>query len=136
MQQSKLIYDKFNTYTLFTYVLNTTSKNNTNNLLKSLKGKLLKNLTWLLKPQLTSSVNSKISLFSKNCFYHNVITVLSVPFYKNKLTQLLYLNMYILLTNYYSYANLLNVKLSTIPVNVNLYLQSFINLFYIKVRNH
>lgn len=98
-----------------------------NNLLISTKFYLFKSLILSKKKYLSNKPKKP---------YLNSFKFITIPFYKNKLTQNFYFNFLINSLLYYPYTNLLQFYHSILPLNLNLKFFIFLNLFYFKIRNY
>jgi hypothetical protein len=111
--RNKLSSRYFNIYILLNlFFKNKTSTNSTLNIITSSKY-----LTYQALLNTLGSKTVKTLLHKTSAFYLTTLQVVSLPFAKNKLHQITYLNLYLILTNYYNYFN--NYSLTTTNLNLN-----------------
>ena len=123
----------FHSLTLFIHIFEKIINTVTNNLLKSIK-------YWLLKKvlvYLNQTPKKKTIHLSKEPFtYLYTVKAVTGVSYKTNLNKLLLFVLNIIAGNYLCNTKFFTVKTSTIPLNTNFYLFTFINLFYFKTRSY
>lgn len=125
----------FSVYRLHSTLVNLSYKLQPNNLLLSLKFLSLNYLLDFFKNKNKKKSNQFPQLLSiKN--YLIPLKSTSVPFFKNKLNNLFYLNIILTLYKYVSVVNFFNVTKLLLVKNPNLRLVTFLNLFYFKIKNY
>lgn len=107
----------------------------TSNMFLSLKSFFLQKLISTLT-NLNSTKKFSIVDASPNYLYKHPVKYSSIVFFKNKLNNILYYNLYMLVANYLCYKNTNNLNLTNLPLNTNFHIFTFLNLFYFKVRNY
>ena len=101
------------------------------NLLKSLLYKFFK---YLLEFTATKTIkhSNNLELFY---FYKNNVKLVKLPVYKNKINQLLYTTLNVLLLNSYINVTRFSTPSADLIYNFNFNFYMFINLFYFKIRH-
>jgi len=133
-RSSNLLNYYYNIYVLYAYYITKSITSLPSNLLFSIKYFFLQQSTI----GITIVSQKTPHLVSKPAFktYLSVITHTSLNFAKNRLNQILYLNLFILVSSYFSYIKSYSMTQVSLTLNVNFYFLTFINLFYFKIRNY
>jgi hypothetical protein len=126
----------FNIYTLYASFFKYIPTTLVSNMFLSLKYVFLQKLTISINSRLQYKSVVKPRNLSTIYVYKQPIKHTSIVFFKNKLNNTLYYNLYVLLTNYMCYKNNYKFNLTNLPLNTNFHIFTFINLFYFKIRNY
>lgn len=131
--------NKFNVFNLYNYIFSKPLNSLKTNLFLSIKYSLLKDLLVIIDSFSNNIPNTSNFLPNtkpyKYSFYLQNIKFTSIFFYKNKINKILYANLVMLMSYYYTYINQITISTSnmTLPNMFNFF--TFTNLFYFKVRN-
>jgi hypothetical protein len=121
----------FNVFISFTYLYSFYKNHQLTNLILSTKFILFKILSNIV------SFKKKIKCLSKpnTTVYLQASKHLCLPFSKNRLNSIFYLTIIVVISNYVNYRNIFYLKNLIVNFNTNMYLLTFINQFYFKIRN-
>jgi len=123
----------FSVYNFHSTLINRSYKLQPNNLLLSLKFLSLNYLLYFFNNKNKSNQVTQLASVKR---YLIPLKSTSVPFFKNKLNNLFYLNIILTLYKYISVVNSFNVTKLLLVKNPNLRLVTFLNLFYFKIKNY
>jgi len=109
------------------------------NLVLSLKYSVLKTLLYKINNNPKYCISKNKSLLTHNTFGMSrlkTIKYTSIPFYKYDYNKLIYLILYKLVTMYQPYNNTHVFTVKNLPLKINFFFFTFLNLFYFKIRNY
>jgi hypothetical protein len=121
----------YSLFYIYKYVFTTFKNTIQSNLLISLKYRILMDI---LKITTFKTSSCKLN-YEKPTNYLISLQTTSIVFYKNKYNQLVYFFLNILLSSYLNLTTNFKLTVQYLPLNQNLNLLKFINLYYFKIRN-